>query len=47
MSGDKILDARAAAHELVGQLGAEDRFALVSFGSDGRVDVPSARPATA
>lgn len=40
MDGDKILDAQAAAIELVGQLGAEDRFGLVSFASDLRVDVP-------
>ncbi len=40
MTGDKILDAKAAASELVGQLGAEDRFALVSFASDLSVDLP-------
>jgi Ca-activated chloride channel family protein len=40
MSGDKIADARAAAHELLAQLGDEDRFALVSFDSDAQVRIP-------
>lgn len=32
MGGDKLLDLKAAAHELAGQLGDEDRLAIVSFG---------------
>lgn len=40
MDGDKLLDAKAAATELVGQLKDSDRFALVSFSGDARVDVP-------
>jgi Ca-activated chloride channel family protein len=48
MSGDKIADARAAAHQLLAQLGSEDRFALVSFDSDVQVRIPMsyATPAT-
>jgi Ca-activated chloride channel family protein len=40
MSGDPIEFARAAVRELVAQLGPEDRFALVSYASEARVDVP-------
>jgi Mg-chelatase subunit ChlD len=40
MSGDKIADARAAAHELLAQLGNEDRFALVSFDTDVQLRIP-------
>ncbi len=40
MSGDKIEDARAAAQELLAQLGTEDRFALVSFDSNVDVRIP-------
>jgi Ca-activated chloride channel family protein len=40
MDGQPIEFARAAVRELVGQLGPEDRFALVSYASDARVDVP-------
>ncbi len=40
MSGDKIADARAAAHELLNQLGDEDRFALVSFDSGAELRQP-------
>ena len=40
MSGDKIADARHAAHELLAQLGDEDRFALVSFDSDVQLRIP-------
>lgn len=43
MVGEKMLDARAAATELVSLLGPEDRFALVSFSSEVRVDVPLSR----
>lgn len=39
MAGTKILDAQAAARELVAQLGPADRLALVTFASDVRVDV--------
>jgi Ca-activated chloride channel family protein len=42
MLGDPIEFARAAVQELVAQLGPEDRFALVSYASDARVDVPLA-----
>ena len=42
MSGDKISDARAAAHELLSQLGSEDRFSLVSFDSDVQLRIPLA-----
>lgn len=44
MGGDKILDLKAAAHELVGQLGPDDRLAIVSFGSDVRLDRPLLPP---
>jgi len=48
MSGDKISDARAAAHELLAQLSDEDRFALVSFDSsvDLRIPLDYATPDT-
>ncbi len=42
MSGQKIDDARAAAAELLGMLGPEDRFSLVSFDSDTEVRIPLA-----
>ena len=42
MAGDPIEFARAAVQELVAQVGPEDRFALVSYASDARVDVPLA-----
>jgi Ca-activated chloride channel family protein len=41
MSGDKIANARRAAHHLVDQLGAEDRFSLVVFDSTANVVVPA------
>ncbi len=47
MSGDKLLDLRAAALELVGQLRSVDRLAIVSFASDVRIDRPLAPPSEA
>jgi Ca-activated chloride channel family protein len=44
MSGQKIADARAATAALIRQLHPEDRVALVSFGSEARVDLPLAHP---
>jgi Ca-activated chloride channel family protein len=46
MTGDKIEQARAAVRELVSQLGAEDRFALVTYSSGSTLTIPLA-PATA
>ena len=40
MSGEKIEHARASVHELVSQLRPQDRFSLVSYASDVRVDLP-------
>lgn len=40
MEGQKIRDARAAAAQLVRQLGPQDRLALVDFDSQARVVVP-------
>lgn len=40
MEGEKIEHARAAVEHLVDQLGIDDRFALVSYASEARVDVP-------
>ncbi len=40
MSGDGIENALASVRELVGQLRTEDRFALVSYASDSRIDLP-------
>jgi Ca-activated chloride channel family protein len=40
MEGEKIEHARAAVRELLRQLGPDDRFALVSYASEARVDVP-------
>jgi Ca-activated chloride channel family protein len=45
MDGDKIVHARAALRELVGQLGDGDRFARVSYADDAQVVAPLA-PAT-
>jgi Ca-activated chloride channel family protein len=42
MEGDKIAQARAAIRELVGRLGPEDRFALVSYANTATLDVPFA-----
>jgi Ca-activated chloride channel family protein len=40
MTGDKIEHARAAVRELMGQLGAQDRFALIAYSDDAVVSVP-------
>jgi Ca-activated chloride channel family protein len=40
MRGQKISDARAAIRELVGQLGARDRFALVTYSTGARLALP-------
>ncbi len=40
MAGDKIEHARAAVRELISQLTADDRFALVSYSSDAEVAIP-------
>ncbi len=40
MSGDKIVQARAAAREVVEALGAEDRLSVVRFSSQSTVAVP-------
>jgi Ca-activated chloride channel family protein len=42
MSGRKIEDARAAVSQLISQLGAEDRFALVTFSSSPQTTIPLA-----
>jgi Ca-activated chloride channel family protein len=42
MSGEKIEQAKAAVRELVAQLGADDRFALVSYSNTATVNVPLA-----
>ena len=46
MAGDKIDYARAAVLELIQQLGAQDRFALVTYSTDAELRIPL-RPATA
>lgn len=46
MAGEKIDYARAAVLELVHQLGAQDRFALVTYSTDAEVRIPL-RSATA
>ncbi len=40
MEGEKIEHARAAVRELLRQLGSDDRFALVSYASEARIEVP-------
>lgn len=40
MAGEKITHARAAVRELLAQVGAEDRFALVTYSDDATVAVP-------
>lgn len=40
MSGDKLVHARAAVRELLNQLGAQDRFALVTYSDEARLAVP-------
>src|SRR5262245_29851250 len=42
MGGEKIEQARAAVRELVGQLGPEDRFALVTYANFATVTIPFA-----
>jgi Ca-activated chloride channel family protein len=42
MSGEKIEHARAAVRELVGQLGPEDRFALVTYSNTASLTIPFA-----
>lgn len=42
MGGQKIADARAAAHSLVDLLGVEDRVAMVSFSDSATLDMPLA-----
>ncbi len=42
MGGDKIEHARAAVRELISQLAAEDRFALVCYDSDAETAIPLA-----
>ena len=46
MAGEKIAYARAAVLELIQQLGAQDRFALVTYSTDAELRIPL-RPATA
>ncbi len=41
MAGEKITQAKAAARRLVGMLDADDRIAIVSYGSDATVDFSS------
>jgi Ca-activated chloride channel family protein len=40
MTGEKIEHARAAVRELIGQLGPEDRFALVTYANTATVAIP-------
>lgn len=47
MGGEKIEHARAAVRELVSQLGAQDRFALVTYANDADLAVPLAAPTDA
>ncbi len=46
MNGSKMEHARAAIRELVGRLGPEDRFSLVSYADRAAIEIPLA-PATA
>jgi len=41
MTGEKLARAKDAARELLGSLNGDDRFALIEFGSNARVLVPS------
>jgi Ca-activated chloride channel family protein len=45
MAGEKIVHARAAVRELISELGAGDRFALVSYSVDAQTMIPLS-PAT-
>ncbi|MGH0037566.1 MAG: vWA domain-containing protein [Myxococcota bacterium] len=40
MQGEPLVHARASTRELVAGLGRSDRFALVSYANDARVDIP-------
>lgn len=42
MAGEKIVNAQAAVYELISHMRPQDRFALVSYASDVRVDLPLA-----
>jgi Ca-activated chloride channel family protein len=42
MAGEKIVDARAAIRELISNLGAEDRFALVGYSVSAYTTIPLA-----
>lgn len=44
MQGEKIRTARAAIHQLLSQLGPQDRFGLVAFSSDAHVAIPLSHP---
>ena len=46
MDGDKIVHARAAVRELLAQLDAQDRFALVTYSDDARLDRSPLPPST-
>lgn len=46
MSGDKIIQARAAVEQILGGLGADDRFRLITFASVVRRYQEGFRPAT-
>ena len=39
MGGKPLADAIASVRQLIGRLGAEDRFALVSYASDARLEI--------
>ena len=45
MGGEKLDDARAAIRELVSQLGADDRFALVTYSDGAELSIPLAAAA--
>ncbi len=40
MAGDKIAHARSSVRELMSHLRSEDRFSLVTYASESRIDVP-------
>jgi len=42
MQGEKLQQAKAAVHHLVSRLGPDDRFALVTFASETRLEIPLA-----
>jgi Ca-activated chloride channel homolog len=46
MQGDPLATAKAAVRDLLGRLGPGDRFALVSYASEARVDAPLAPVST-